>query len=228
MTSSRILLNAELSDGKFRDVHTLILSRMSKRDEAYILMKTDNTLLLVAATYLQSKGKDRYCDIRYSLRLLATLVLRFRNVSKVECARAKDLVLPENYDNVLEATKIITGYKGPRKIEKPNVFRKIGLCLSNLVLIVRASALKDNDTVLIEKCRCFIEIRETDWEIYANNAKAVYESQKANVPEELPEEEDVKQFRDYCVQVMKRLCQQASTELFSSHDYRQLMKSTLC
>ena len=149
LASSRVLLSVELSGGKFSDVHTLILSKMTKRDEAYILTKNDTTLLMFAATYLQSKEKDRYSDIRYSLRILANLVLKFQELLKVDCARAIDLVLPENYDEVLEAAKIISGYTGPREIRKPNVFRKIGFCLSNLVLIVRASALRKNVVVLL-------------------------------------------------------------------------------
>ena len=228
LASSRVLLNVELGGGKFRDVHELILSKMSKRDKAYILMKNDDTLLMFAATQLQMKEKGRYNDIKYSLRLLATLVLKYQEISKVDSARAVDLVFPENYDVILEAAKSISGYQGPRKIEKPNVFRKIGFCLSNLVLIVRASALKRNDTILIEKCRCFIELRETNWEIYAGNAQAVYESRKANIPEELPLEEDIKHFREYCVQEMEGLCQLALTEKFLPHDYRQLLKITLC
>ena len=36
--------------------------------------------------------------------------------------RLISLILPENYDQVLQAAKIVPGYKGPRNIGKPNVF----------------------------------------------------------------------------------------------------------
>ena len=41
--------------------------------------------------------------------------------------------------------------------------------------------------------------------MYANNAKAAYEVRKGNESAELPVEEDVKIFRQYCVQEIKRL-----------------------
>lgn len=225
LAASRALVDVQLGQKKFHDVYDLILSRMTRRDEAFILIKADSTLLSLAASSLHSKEKDRYNDIRYSLRVLATLILRFREIVKKGDLKSDDLVLPENYENVLEAAQYIAGYHGPRKIDKPNVFRKIGFCLSNLSLVVRAEALKKGDTVCIEKCRQFMELRESDWEIYANNAKAVYTNRKANIPEELPDEKDVQTFRDFCIEEIKSQCKK---DPLNPTDYRQLMKVTLC
>ena len=43
LTASRYLLATAYADGKFRDVHTKILSRMN-RDELHLVIRNDNTL----------------------------------------------------------------------------------------------------------------------------------------------------------------------------------------
>ena len=227
LANSRALLGTSLSDGKFNAVHTHILSRMTKRDETFLVMKNDTTLLQFAATQLQCKERDRYGDIKYSLRLLASLLHKYRGVSGFPNAPAKDLVLVNNYDNVLEAAKQICIYEGPRQIQQPNKFRKVGFSLSNLALIVRAIALKEDCKFTIEKVRSFQELYETDWQIYARNAKAVYEEDKGIEPEQLPVEEDVKKFRSYCIKEIQSLVEKSKTDEFSVSDYKSLMKVTL-
>ena len=83
LKSSRALLDGALSDGKFKEVHRLVLSGMN-RDELYIVIKNDQSLLLFGAAQLNHTEIDRYGDIRYSLRSLARL-LKFREISEVGC-----------------------------------------------------------------------------------------------------------------------------------------------
>ena len=137
VATSRALLAT--TNHKYPDVHQFILSIM-RRDIKYLVIKNDDSLLLYATTNIQAKEKDRYSDIKYSLRVIVELLIQFRKTSGKPNLKAKDLVLPKNYDDVLRAAKSITGYKGPRDIEKSNVFRKIGFCLSNLYVIVRSIA----------------------------------------------------------------------------------------
>ena len=83
LKSSRALLDGALSDGKFEEVHRLVLSGMN-RDEIYIVITNDQLLLLFGAAQLNHTEIDRYGDIRYSLRSLARL-LKFREISEVGC-----------------------------------------------------------------------------------------------------------------------------------------------
>ena len=83
LKSSRALLDGALSDGKFEEVHWLVLSGMN-RDEIYIVITNDQSLLLFGAAQLNHTEIDRYGDIRYSLRSLARL-LKFREISEVGC-----------------------------------------------------------------------------------------------------------------------------------------------
>lgn len=224
LAASRALLTA--NNSRFLDVHKLILSSM-RRDNKYLIIKNDETLLLQAAANLQAKEKERYPDIKYTLRVLAELIIEFRKVSGKQNAKAKELIFPENYDHVLQSAKLMTGFKGPRSIEKPNVFRKIGFCLSNLTIIVRGQAHKEGCKMTLEKCRSFLELYRDDWTIYSNNALATYHDRKGNVPDLLPDENDVKLLRQYFISEMKRICDLAETDDFKKSDYKFLSKLTL-
>ena len=182
-------------------VRFMILSKMN-RDDLHLIIRNDTSLLLYGAVELQKKQKCRYHDIRYSLRCLARLLIRKKTENGN--ARAEELVISQNFDAVVCAVKALTGYKGPRNIESPNTFCKIGYCLRNLVLIIRATALKEDDATKVIKCRNFLELYESDWTILSNNAKATYAARKANEPEKLPFENDVRCFRTFCLNEIQR------------------------
>ena len=67
---------------------------------------------------------------------------------------------------------------------------------------------------------------EGEYSIYANNARAVYRKRKAYIPEELPEEEDVKAVRSYCITEISRICRKVKKNGMGKDDYRQLSKTT--
>ena len=58
LKTSHALLDRALSDGKFEEVHRLVLSGMN-RDELYIVIKNDQSLLLFGAAQLNHTEIDR-------------------------------------------------------------------------------------------------------------------------------------------------------------------------
>ena len=104
------------------------------------------------------KGRKRYADIRYSLRCMARLIIQIRKNPGQENVNGNDLVRPQNYDLILEATRALSIYKNPRDIRKPSVFLKIGFCLKNLALYVRCVALRECYQKSIEEIRNFLEL----------------------------------------------------------------------
>ena len=194
-----------------------------KRDELHLIIRNDTNLLLYGAVELQKEEKNRYHDIRGSLRCLAKLLIEFRKQSNNSNARAEDMVLSENFDKIVSSAKFLTGYRGPRDIDNPNTFCKFGFSLHNLVLIVRAVSLKENNSIRTEKCRIFLELCEPEWRlILANNARATYDCKKAKAPEKLPLEDDVVIFRSFLVNEIEKIC-----EKFVVKEYRYLQKLTL-
>ncbi|XP_066926579.1 uncharacterized protein [Clytia hemisphaerica] len=154
--------------------------------------------------------------------------MEFRKISSKNAnGKATDLVMPEHYDDVLKAAKTMTSFKGPRDIERPLVFRKIGYCLSNLCVIVRGLAHKSLCKITLEKCRSFTELYKDDWSIHAGNAVSTHNAKKANVPEELPDEDDVKKLRLHLVSEMQRLTKLEKTDKFTWSDYKDLLNITL-
>ena len=145
------MLSSEFSDDKDRDVHTLILSRMIW-DDLHLVIRNDKTLILFGAVELQRKEPDCYHDIRYSLHCLARLLLEYRKNTGNENARAVDLVICRNFEDVVNAAKALTGYNGPRKIKSLHTFCNLWFCLRNLVFMVRAVALKEDNRGKLRQC----------------------------------------------------------------------------
>ena len=173
--SSRAFLDAAItSDENFKVVHNLLLCKM-KRDVLHIVIRNDSTLLMYGVVQLKKKDKLRYADIRASLRVLAQLLSEFRKATGKDHARGKELVMCENYDLVLNAAKVVSGFQGARKIKNPYLFLKIGFCLKNLAQYVGVVALKENDDLDLKKVRNFNELYERDWQIHATNARATVE-----------------------------------------------------
>lgn len=227
LKSNRAMLAVDISNGKFQDVHTLILAPM-RRDEHHILIRNDNLLLLYGQVMIQTMDIDRVSDIRYALKLLSRLLFKFRDLSDIMDANARHLLLPENFDLVLKSCKEISSFSGPREVGSPNVFLLMGYRLKNLCQCARGQALREGDDSTLEAMRRFLELYDTEWRIQSNNAKAVYEENKLNLPESLPTEEDVKLFRAYCVKEINALCKKYSAKgKFTAFDYRQLARVTV-
>lgn len=221
------MLSIHLNDDKFNEIRA-ILAKMKKND-LHIIIRNDQALLLYGTIQLQKKEKERFSDIRYSLRCLAKLLQEFRIISGKESAKGSELVSSFNYDSVLKAAKKVSGYSGPREITTPSLFLKIGFCLTNLCEYLRCAALKVNDRDTVEDLRNFAELYASDWQIFATNARATYESKKLNKPQDLPTENDVKKLRSYLVQKLETLntkisCAEGSP---SAQDLRCLAETSL-
>ena len=69
-----------------------------------LIIRNDTLLLALAAMELDHKNHKRYHDIRYTLCVVAKLLIEFRMLTN-EDMRAIDLLQPENYDSLLEGCK---------------------------------------------------------------------------------------------------------------------------
>lgn len=105
---------------------------------------------------------------------------------------SQDLVYPANYDQVVKAMFQMSKFEDPRKIKTPHIVLKVGRALKTLCLIVREQNIRSGNVEVVEKCHLFLELYESDYSIYAGNAKAVYQKRKANVPEDLSLVSDIR------------------------------------
>lgn len=215
------MLGTDIYSGREQIVHSTILSTM-KRDERHLIIRSDKLLMTFAIVEIEKRERERYNDVSHSLKLLAKLLLEFREITKNQNACSQDLVMPENYDNVLHSIKILSGYGGSRDIKYPSRVIQTGLALRTLSIIVKLEYLKTGSFKMVEKMRCFEELYENDYSFLANNARNVYYKKKANIPEELPLEKDIKCLRDFCIHEIKKICKSAGQ--LSQVDYTYLSK----
>ena len=93
-------------------------------------------------------------------------------------------------------------------------------------MILRIYFIKKNDNESMQKCQHFLELYETDYMVYSNNARAVYEKRQGNIPEELPRENDIKLIRVASISKIKEYVNIANTEGLNASQYRELMQYT--
>ena len=219
---ARMMLSTRISDGHSDLVRRFILPSM-RRDECHLIIRSDKLLMTFAAIELEKREPERYCDVSYSLRILAKLILSHREIHQNSDFNAKDIVLPKNYDNVKNAIKRMAGYKAPRDINNPHIIIRTGYAMKTLAIIVKLENLKIGGHDMIEKMRCFIELYESDYLILTNNSKSFYEKKKGNKPEELPLESDIKLLREFCVKGIRQIL---TLDTLLTNDYVYLSKLT--
>ena len=181
-------------------------------------------MLALAAVELDHKEKARYHDIRYTLRVMAKVLIEFRKI-KDENMRVIDLVQPENYDDVIRTMKNLSGYRGRTNIENPHLVLKIGFSLRTLILLAKLMYTKSLATDSVKKMKLMLTLYTDDYTNFSSNAKVVYELRKGNAPEELPLESDLKQLREYCITEIERLTAKGSITKLG--DYTKLNKLCL-
>ena len=222
LKEARMMLSTRISGGHSDFVRRFILPSM-RRDECQLIVRSDKLLMTFAAIELEKREPERYCDVSYSLRILAKLILSHREIHQNSDFNAKDIVLPKNYDNVKNVIKRMAGYKGPRDINNPHIIIRTGYAMKTLAIIVKLENLKIGGHDMIEKMRCFIELYESDYLILTNNSKSFYEKKKGNKPEELPLESDIKLLREFCVKGIRQIL---TLDTLLTNDYVYLSKLT--
>ena len=157
---------------------------------------------------------------------MTRLIIKIRKNPGHEKPKGNDLVLSQNYDQILESAKALSTCKSPRDISKLSVFLKIGFCLRNLELYLRCVVLKKCNQKSIEEIRNFLELQD-DWQIYADNARVTYGSRKDNIPEELPIGSDVQIFREFIASEIHRITKKIACGPINLSDIKDLLKFML-
>ena len=225
-STGRTLLNTELAEDKFREFFSNILSRM-KRDEYHLHVRNDPLLIQFGTLEMQKREKDRYNDISYTLRCIAKLIMEFKSVSGKEDVFGKDLILPENFENIVRAIKSLSDYQGARKIAKPHRILKLGFSLRTLAEIATLKYIKENADTKVTECQKFMYLYEGEYSIYGNNARTVYRNRQSYTSGELATKEDVIAVRSYCINEILKICRTVKTNSMGKDDYRQISITTL-
>ena len=201
--SARVFVITNTMDDDFKEVHEKLIVGI-KDPELKVIIRNDPLLLALGAVELDNKDRRRYHDTRYTLRVVAKLLIAFRKRTS-ENHRAIDLIQPENYDQMLKTVKSVAGYKGRTDIENPHIIMKFGYSLRTLAILGEMLYTKKCDWKKVKRMKAMQSLYEKDFTNYINHAKCLYELRGGNLPEELPLEEDLRILRNYCIEQITHL-----------------------
>ena len=108
-----------------------------KRDDYYLHMRNGPLLIQFGALDLQKKEKDRCSDISYTLRCIVKLIMEFESVSGKEDVFGKDLIAPENFENIVKAVTKRKAHIPEELSEKEDVKAVRSCCINEILRIYR-------------------------------------------------------------------------------------------
>ena len=91
--------------------------------------------------------------------------MEFKSVSGKEDVFGKYLILPENFENIVKATKNVSDYQGARKIAKPHRILKLGYSLRTLAEVAALKHVKENADTKVTECQKFMYLYEGEYSI---------------------------------------------------------------
>ena len=83
------------------------------------------------------------------------------------------MIVPKNFENIVEAVKNLSDYQGPRKIAKPRRILKLGFWIKTLAEIATLKYIEESVDTKVAKCQKFMYLYEGEYSIYINNDRAV-------------------------------------------------------
>eukprot|EP00057_Strongylocentrotus_purpuratus_P029571 XP_011684045.1 PREDICTED: uncharacterized protein LOC105447544 [Strongylocentrotus purpuratus] len=183
---SRMLLPRPEVAGITRKV---LSSLRSDEEGVAVLIKSETMMAKLADkfTFKLRHDKDQFNDIRAKLREVGRTVLAYRQVSGVTNAQLPDLIEPQVFMKVMEATRQVAGYHDNTQLyDTPSLALKIGHSLMKVAEIMQCEALISHDAALEKRSKGFIDLYRMKWgELVSHHAL------RSKPPKYLPVTEDV-------------------------------------
>lgn len=123
----------------------------------------------LGSSLIERKGRQGASDISHQMRLLARLVIAARKVTNQPTALLKALIMPSCLDNLVDATKVLSGFGQaendycPIAYKAPSVAIRLRHVLKKAALILQGQALRNEDDTAMERTERFIRIHESEW-----------------------------------------------------------------
>ena len=200
-----------------------IISKMNQ-DVYTLTIKADPLLLTNAAILMERDGLRRKGESSYKLKSLAKLLEKGQELSNNANLAVKDLIDAKKWDLTVQSVKALTGYD-EAEIEVPSLFVKLGYALQHLARVAQSMGLRTEDDSLIKKCNNFLELYESEWNVYTTHVRIQFDNNRNKAPQNLPLAKDIKLLREYCKGEINRLFK---VEEFGKTEWRELAEATLC
>jgi hypothetical protein len=161
--------------------------------------------------------------MRAKLRLGGRLLLEMRKM--FPGAELRDVLVKENFDSVVEATKacaLSTG--GSESLQVP---LKLGHLINSLLQRMHSQATIDNDDQTLQDVIKFQGLMKTDWGTSVTTAcHFAIKEKKRNETPLIPSTEDVVKFAEHCATKLETAVRDFN-ESQTAANYRNLQKATL-
>ena len=134
--------------------------------------------------------------------------MEFKSVSGKEDVFGKNLIVPDNFENIAKAVKNLSNYKGPRKITKLHRILMLGFSLKAFAEIATLKYIKENADTKVTECQKFmyLSVRENILSmpimlaLFTEKGKLMYQRNCRK------KKRFVKAVRSYCINESLRIC----------------------
>ena len=207
-----------------------VISKMAS-DEITAVAETDVTILDLGSALLEKRGREKATEVSQSMRLLARILLESRKLSADNSASISSIVIPKNFDMLLQCAKNLGGFvqseDGTKHYTSPSTSIKCGYALKKAALILRGQALRNVDMTRKREIDMFLELYDAEWGgKITTPAHGNLALKKHNAPNLLPITNDLLTLRTYLVGKVEALTSEVLTNP-NLENFRELTEVSL-
>lgn len=200
IAESDALLNDAFGAEFSRDFVYNIISKL-RDDDVGICCKEDTLIQRFGAMLFEKYGTTQCELIRQSMRQLARITLKLREIGKTK-KTLSDFLVPDMFDLIIQATKSLcaTHQNSVRRPEfdTPSLALKIGYALRKCAAIKRGRFLRAGNLSGNETLTSFLTLMDLEWNTrISSNALATLYNRKINATQLLPLTSDLMKLSKY-------------------------------
>lgn len=211
--SDRILAQSDgqslLSNAnQYNDLRKLVFPIM-RADKLSLTAKQDYLICAVAQRYLKSHPqKQFYVVTSRKMRQLGKLLIEMRKTKNIPTFM--DSLIPENFDLIVSATKLISGYNAESEsYTAPSLAANMGTILKDCIDVANRLLIKKygSQCASLNQLQTLKELIINEWRHEISTiANHDLQQKKWNKPSSVPLVEDLKILRDYLNKKNKEYC----------------------
>ncbi|XP_072167932.1 uncharacterized protein [Diadema setosum] len=169
-------------------------------DGISLCVRNDNLLneLGKVRTLKLGHNKENHYQIRNELRLMARLLLTYRETTGEHSATLSSMIDPVEFTSVVRAVQRLSGFHPDRNsYDKPSIALKLGHSLKNVALLTVNSGLMEGDKQMEERARSFVTLYKNKWPEISSQALRSFNNSERCKPKLIPLTSDVIEMARY-------------------------------
>lgn len=204
-----LLLEPQLSTECSQLLNDKVLATM-KQDERGLIAKSDDIILHYGSSMIAKHGRKKANYVSEQMRTMARLLISARKISQQPQLQIIDLIRPDRFNLVVEATKDVCGLTlsddCTMEYSSRSTALKIGYAIKKAALIACGKALKERDFTAKKDVDSFLQPYELEWnDSISSSALNTLSFRKHNKPSVLPVTEDLVKLRGFLMKEIQEL-----------------------